>query len=255
MSRSSGSIDLLHGALPSRLLLFTLPIALSSMLQQLFNAADTSIVGSFGDSAALAAVGTNTEIVALIVTVSSGLSIGANVLIAGCIGKQETERLPAVVRTTVLFAALIGLAGLLTGQCIAGSLLRLIRTPADIFAAAERYLRIYLAGYPFLLLYDFGAAALRACGNSRAPFLALLLSGAVNVALNLLFVAAFRLGVAGVAIATVLSTALSAGLVLRQLCRDPLLRLSFRGLRPERAHAAAIWKTAAGFSAVRPLRR
>ena len=170
-------MDMLHGSLAGKLLLFTLPIALSSMVQQLFNAADTAVAGHFGSANALAAVGTNTEIIALIVTVSSGLSIGANVLIAKHVGRNEAEKLPAAVQTAMRLAMCIGVIGLLLGQIAAAPLLRLIRTPEEIFDAAALYLRIYMLGYPFLLLYDFGAACLRARGDSRYPFLALLLSG------------------------------------------------------------------------------
>ena len=228
MNRKTEDMDLLHGPLAGKLLRFTLPIALSSMVQQLFNGADTAVVGYFGSGSALAAVGTSTEIIALIVTVSSGLSMGANVLIANRIGQNRQAELPAAVRTAVLLACLAGLLGLLTGQAAAAPLLRLIRTPSGIFDQAARYLRIYMLGYPFLLLYDFGAAALRARGDSRYPFLALMLSGAANVGLNLLFVVGFRMDVAGVAIATDVSTALSALAVLRRLARDELFRFSFR---------------------------
>lgn len=153
-------MDMLHGPLSGKLLLFTLPIALSGIIQQLFNAADTSIVGYFDNAAALAAVGTNGEIVALIVTLSAGLSLGVNILVAGCIGRGRTQDVPATAGTAVLLAAVLGCAGLAVGQWAAKPLLRLIRTPQSIFPAAESYLRIYLLGYPLLLIYDFGAAVL-----------------------------------------------------------------------------------------------
>ena len=228
MNLKTSDMDMLHGPLTGKLLLFTLPIALSSMVQQLFNAADTAVVGYFGNENALAAVGTNTEIIALIVTVSSGLSIGANILIANNIGRSRTEEMPAAVQTSMLLACLAGIIGLLLGQAGAAPLLRLIRTPSGIFDDAELYLRIYMLGYPFLLLYDFGAAALRARGDSRYPFLALMISGIANIGLNLLFVIVFRMGVAGVAIATDISTVLSALVVLRRLASDKMFQLSFR---------------------------
>ena len=164
----------------------------------------------------------------MIVTLSSGLSIGANILIANRIGQNEIDELPAAVQTAMLLAALIGMAGLLLGQAAAAPLLELIQTPNSIFEEAALYLRFYMLGYLFLLLYDFGAAVLRARGDSRAPFLALMLSGAANVGLNLFFVVALHMGVAGVAIATDISTALSALLVLRRLKKDELFRLTFR---------------------------
>ena len=228
MNGKTSEMDMLHGPLSGKLLLFTLPIALSSIVQQLFNAADTAVVGYFGSEGALAAVGTNTEIIALIVTLSSGLSIGANILIANRIARNETAELPAAVQTAMLLAALIGMAGLLLGQAAAAPLLELIQTPNSIFEEAALYLRFYMLGYPFLLLYDFGAAVLRARGDSRAPFLALMLSGVANVGLNLFFVVALHMGVAGVAIATDISAALSALLVLRRFKKDELFRLTFR---------------------------
>ncbi len=178
---------MLYGKLLKKLLLFTLPIALSSIVQQLFNAADTAVVGHFSNANALAAVGTNTETIALIVTVSSGLSIGVNVLIANLIGCKESQHIPMAVQTAVLLSILFWLAGLFFGQAVAAPLLRLIRTPEHIFHSAKLYLRIYLLGYPFLLLYDFGSAILRARGDSRYPFLALVVSGAANIGLNLFF--------------------------------------------------------------------
>ena len=228
MNLKSKDMDMLHGALTGKLLYFTLPIALSSMIQQLFNAADTAIVGYFGSADALAAVGTNTEIIALIVTISSGLSIGANVLIANLIGRNEKSKIPAATQTAIYLAVLIGIIGMLFGLAAATPLLTLIQTPESIFQAASLYLRIYLLGYPFLLLYDFGSAILRAYGNSRYPFLALILSGAVNIGLNLIFVIRFHMGVAGVAIATDISTLLSAWMVLHRLRVEKKFQLVIR---------------------------
>ena len=243
MNGKTSEMDMLHGPLSGKLLLFTLPIALSSMVQQLFNAADTAVVGYFGSEGALAAVGTNTEIIALIVTLSSGLSIGANILIANRIGQNEIDELPAAVQTAMLLAALIGMAGLLLGQAAAAPLLELIQTPNSIFEEAALYLRFYMLGYLFLLLYDFGAAVLRARGDSRAPLLALMLSGAANVGLNLFFVVVLHMGVAGVAIATDISAALSALLVLRRLKKDELFRLTFREPQFSLKIAGSILKT------------
>ncbi len=233
MNRTQNQIDMIHGPLSGNLLLFTLPIALSSILQQLFNATDTAIAGYFGSKDALASVGANGEIIALIVTLSSGLSIGVNLLIARQIGKRNrnqnsdtstmtnsslSEMIPTI-RTSLFLAWMIGIIGALIGQIVARPLLTLIQTPESIFSSAKLYLRIYLACYPFLLLYDFGSAILRAQGDSRSPFLALVISGVVNVLLNLLFVIVFHLGVAGIAIATDLSTLLSAIIVQCKIIR------------------------------------
>ena len=213
-------MDMLHGPLLKKILLFTLPIALSSMLQQLFNAADTSIVGYFDNANSLAAVGTNGEIIALIVSLSSGLAIGVNVLIANQIGQKKTDKIPEIIHTSIMLSVIIGIAGLFIGQCITRPLLSLIQTPDKIIGLAEIYLRIYFIGYPFLLLYDFGSAVLRAKGDSRYPFIALTLAGAVNVLLNVFFVIVLHIGVAGVAIATDISTALSAGMVVWRLRKE-----------------------------------
>lgn len=220
MNFKTADTDMLHGPLTKKILLFTLPIALSSILQQLFNAADTAVVGYFGNKDALAAVGTNTEIIALIVTVSSGLSVGANILVAGLIGKGRREEIPFAVRTSVVMAVIIGISGMISGQFAAEPLLRLIQAPENILRDATLYLRIYMFGYPFLLLYDFGSAVLRARGDSRYPFFVLALSGAANVVLNLFFVIVFRMGVAGVAVATDISNMLSALIVLHQLTKE-----------------------------------
>ena len=208
---------MLHGPLTLKIIVFALPIALSSMLQQLFNAADTSVVGHFADSNALAAVGTNGEIVALLITLSAGLSVGANVLLARCIGEKKSEQISNILHTALVLALLTGFLGAVLGQGISRPLLTLIRTPEEILGNAVLYLRIYFCGFPFLMLYDFGSAILRAKGNSRFPFIALILSGILNVLLNLLFVIGCHAGVAGVAAATGLSTAVSAFLVLWKL--------------------------------------
>ncbi len=219
-TEKNGHIDMLHGPLAGKILFFTIPIALSSMVQQLFNAADTAVVGLFDDANALAAVGTNTEIVALVVSVSTGLSVGANLLVANEIGRGETDKLSKNVQTTLLLALVIGIGGCLLGQLICRPLLSLIQTPVTILKEASLYLRLYFIGYPFLLLYDFASAILRAHGDSRYPFIALTLSGIINVGMNLLFVAVFDMGVAGVAIATILSTILSAVLVIWRVLKE-----------------------------------
>lgn len=216
------NINMLSGSLYKSILLFTIPIALSSMLQQLFNAADTAIVGFFDTASSLAAVGTNGEIIALIVSLSSGLSIGVNVLVAQQIGigQHEKEHMTSMIQTAMSLSIMIGVIGLIIGQCISAPLLVLIKTPSDILDTSILYLRIYFVSYPFLMLYDFGSAILRAYGNSRYPFIALTLSGVVNVFLNLIFVVLFRLGVFGVAAATAISTMFSAVLVLYRLKKD-----------------------------------
>lgn len=214
------NIDMAAGPLCRNILFFTFPIALSSMLQQLFTAADTAIVGFFDTPASLAAVGTNGEIIALIVSLSSGLAVGVNVFLAQQLGQKKDASLTSITQTALALSVIIGVIGLSIGQCIAVPLLSLIKTPTDILAPSALYLKLYFCSYPFLMLYDFGSAILRAHGNSRYPFIALTLSGIVNILLNLIFVVLARLGIAGVAVATVLSTMLSAVLVIHRLRKD-----------------------------------
>ena len=169
MKHRESSMDMLHGPLPGKLVRFAMPIAASSMLQQLFNAADTAVVGRFADANALAAVGTNGEIVALLVSLSLGLAVGANVLLAKCIGGERKDAIGAVIHGALGLALLLGIAGALVGQWLARPLLTLIHTPEGILDQAVLYLRIYFAGYPALMLFDFGAGILRARGDSRRP--------------------------------------------------------------------------------------
>ena len=239
MNWKNKEIDMLHGPLAGKLLLFTLPIALSSMVQQLFNAADTAVVGYFGSEGALTAVGTNTEIIAFV--------------LGPVHRRKHFDRQPRWTKRDQGAArrgadgdahgrsARHGRASF--GQAAAVPLLRLLQTPEDIFEEAALYLRLYMLGYPFLLLYDFGASALRARGDSRYPFFALMLSGVANVGLNLFFVVVLRMDVAGVAISTGVSTTLSALLVLRRLRRDELFRFTFRELKFSLKNAGNILKT------------
>jgi putative MATE family efflux protein len=222
---------ILEGPLFKNIFLFAMPIAASSILQQLFNSADTAVVGRFADMEALAAVGINAEVVALLVSLSAGLAVGCNVLLAWAIGSRENKRIRGVMHSGLVLAVLAGIflmgISLLAGE----TLLRLMETPKEIFDKALLYLRIYAVGLPFLLLYDFGSAIERARGNSKRPLYALIASGVLNVFLNLLLVIVFHLGVAGVAIATDISTAASACVTLYWLSREKgEFRFSFRYL-------------------------
>jgi putative MATE family efflux protein len=224
--------DYTTGSLPDRILFFAIPIAASSILQQLFNAADTAVVGRFASSEALAAVGSNSALTAMFVNILVGLSIGSNVEIAQAIGSGERERISHVVHTSVLFAMLSGFLLMLIGIPLARPILTLMGTPENVLEQAVLYLRIYFIGMPFIVLYNFGAAILRAVGDTRRPMYCLAFSGIVNVVLNLLLVIVFHLGVAGVGIATVLSNVISCTLVMFLLCRDQGdIHLSFSRLR------------------------
>lgn len=214
------AVRMTEGPLTRNIIAFAIPIALSGMIQQLFNAADTAVVGRFTDADALAAVGINGELIALFICLSGGLAIGSNVLIAHNIGKGETRDISRSVHTSLLLSLIIGILGMAAGLLIADPLLRLIDTPSSIFHLASLYLKLYLLGYPFLLIYDFGSAILRSHGDSRSPFLILFFSGLLNVVLNLVFVILFHMDVAGVAIATDIATAVSAVFVIYRLASE-----------------------------------
>lgn len=215
------SIDMLNGPLTRRIIQFALPIVLTSIVQQLFNSADTAIIGRYGEKGALAAVGTNGETVAMLVSLSAGLAIGASVLASGLIGSGETAKIRRAVSTSVIAAMILGAALAVIGTFSAEPLLRLINTPAEILPDACDYLRVYCLAVPFLTVYDFGAAVLRSCGDSKRPLAALIVSGAVNVLLNLVFVIVCKMNVVGVGLATVIATALSAAIVLFWMIREP----------------------------------
>lgn len=211
------------------MLLFALPLAAGSILQQLFNAADVAVVGRFVGSEALAAVGANAPIVNFLVNLFLGLSIGSNIVISMLIGQGEQEKITRAVHTSVLVALFCGILLAAIGFFLARPLLALISTPPEILDAAVLYLRLYFAGMPFTMLYNFSAAILRSRGDTRRPFVVLLIAGAVNVLLNLFFVLVLHRGVDGVALATVIANALCACILLFLLSQEdgPLrLRLS-----------------------------
>lgn len=229
------NIDMQSGPLVKNIIRFALPIALSSILQQLFNSADTAIAGKFGTPNALAAVGTNGEIVALAVSLSSGLAVGANVVISHFIGAGQKEKISGAVHTSMLYSVIAGIILGVIGIFSAEPLLRLINTPDNVLDSAVLYLRLYSAGIPLLMIYDFGSAVLRSKGDSRRPLIALMISGIINVLLNLFFVIILQMSVAGVALATDISTLLSAVIVVYWLSReDGELKLKFKNLKFDR---------------------
>mgnify|MGYP000612437709 CR=1 FL=1 len=213
IQRKNSGMDMLRGSLSGNIIRFALPLAGNSMLQQLFNAADTAIVGRFDGRQALAAVGSNTMIISLFVNMFVGLSIGANVVIAKYVGQRQEEKIKKSVHTVMFLAVLSGLFLLVFGQMTAEKILTLMQTPEDVMAQAVLYLKIYCLGMPFMMVYNFGAAVLRCKGDTRCPLYALILSGILNVGLNLLLVVAFKMGVAGVGIATVIANGVSGSLV------------------------------------------
>ena len=218
--KKASSMDMIHGSLWNKILLFALPLAASSILQQLFNSVDTAVVGRFASSQALAAVGSNSSLISLMINLFLGVSLGSNVVIAHYIGQGSGKNINAAVHTAMLVAVLSGFFVLLLGQVIARPVLLLMGTPEDVIDLAVLYLRIYVLGMPCIMLYDFGASILRSMGDSKRPLYALIAAGIINTILNLVLVIGFGLGVSGVAIATVISNMVSSGIVLYILLHE-----------------------------------
>lgn len=207
-------ISLLEGPLLKNILLFSIPIILSSVLQLLFNAADVIVVGRFAGETELAAVGSTGSTINLIVNICIGFSIGANVLVARCIGAKDAKGTFRAVHTSVLLSIISGFFAGAILFVFAAPLLRLLDTPADIISSAIAYLRAYAIGVPATVVYNFGTAILRAKGDTTRPLYFLLIAGIVNVILNLILVIVFHLGAVGVGIATAVSQYVAAILVL-----------------------------------------
>lgn len=243
MSAGSKQIDMLHGPLLGKICAFAIPLAVTSVFQQLFNSADAAIAGRFLGNDALAGVGAVSPIVSLLVGLFVGLSIGTNVAIANSIGSGKTSSIPALVHTSVAVALASGAALLVAGLFLAGPLVALIRTPEEVSGIAATYLRFYFIGMPFEMLYNFGSAVLRAKGDSVRPLIALVAGCAVNLALDLLFVTAVPLGVAGIGLATAIAYVVAGGLILRVLmCEEEPFRLRLRQLSIDRASLSFILK-------------
>lgn len=211
---------MLHGSMADKILVFALPLAASSILQQLFNAVDVAVVGRFASSQAQAAVGSNGPVINLLLNLFIGISVGANVVIANYIGRGEQKRIRNAVHTAMLVAAISGIFLLFLGILVARPLLTLMNTPEDVIEHAVLYLRIYFLGMPFIMIYNFGAAILRSMGDTKRPLYCLILSGMVNAALNLLLVIRFHLDAAGVGIATVVANIINGALVLYFLLHE-----------------------------------
>ncbi len=212
-------IDMLRGPLYKNLILYTLPLMASSILQLLYNAADVVVVGRFAGSQALAAVGSCGSLINLIVNLFLGLSVGASVMVAQRIGANKRQEVGRAVQTSISVSVIGGLALGVFGFFFARTALTLMDSPADVIDLSTLYLRIYFLGLPGMMLYNFGAAVLRAAGDTKRPLYYLAASGLVNVALNLVFVIVFHMSVAGVALATIISQYISAALVLGCLMR------------------------------------
>lgn len=219
MKAKSYEIDMCNGPLFPKILAFSIPLMLSGILQLLFNAADMIVVGRFAGSTALAAVGANAALINLLTNLFIGFSIGANVLVAQFYGAGKERDMSETVHSAILLSLLCGGILLVLGILAAPQILILMGTPGDVLGQAVLYIRIYFIGIPVLLLYNFGSSILRAVGDTKRPLYYLLTAGIINVILNLIFVIGLRMGVAGVALATVISQSVSAALVLRCMMR------------------------------------
>lgn len=212
-------MDMLHGGLAGKLILFAIPLAFSSILQQLFNSADVAVVGRFAGSVALAAVGSCVALVGIFVNLIVGLSVGPNAALANLIGQGQRERISGMVHTILTFGIALGVVLMGLGFLTARTVLEASGTPESVINEALLYIRIYFIGVPFMTIYNFGAAILRSYGDTKRPMCYLIISGTVNVVLNLIFVIGFGLGVEGVAISTSVSNMLSTAMVLTHLYR------------------------------------
>ncbi len=225
-------IDMCNGPLLGKIMVFYIPLMLSGILQLLFNAADIVVVGRFAGNEALAAVGSTSSLTNLIVNLFIGLSVGANVLVARFYGAGQDGELKEMVQTAIATALAGGVILVFLGFFISGPALGWMGTPEDVIQHSVLYMRIYFAGMPFMMVYNFGSAVLRAVGDTKRPLYYLLIAGVVNVVLNLIFVIVFSMGVAGVAAATVASQAISAALVVRCLIQtDSAYRLVLQGMK------------------------
>ena len=229
---------MLHGPIWNKIPRFALPIAATAILGQLFNAADIAVVGNFtGDlrTVSVAAVSATSAIIGLVVNLFVGISLGANVTIAYAVGQKNPQAVSRAVHTAIIMAVAGGVLAALIGELAAGPLLGALHTPEEVFPLSLLYLRIYFAGLPVILLYNFEAAIFRSVGETRIPLIALTSSGVLNVLLNLFFVAALHMTVDGVAVATVLSNAVSAAILYVCLRRTDLpVRVDPRAFRVDR---------------------
>ncbi len=213
-------IDMCNGTIMDKLISFSLPLMLSGVLQLMFNAVDIIIVGKFSGSQALAAVGSTTALINLFVNLFIGISLGANVLAARFYAAKRDREMSETVHTAIALALISGIIMIFVGLFLSKWALELMGTPDDVIALSTLYMRIYFLGMPFFMLYNYGAAILRAVGDTKRPLLFLVIAGVVNAGLNMVLVIVFDLSVAGVAIATVISQMISCILVLRCLWKS-----------------------------------
>ena len=231
MKNNKYEIDMCNGSIMDKLVSFALPLMLSGILQLMFNAVDIIVVGRFSGSEALAAVGSTTALINVFTNLFIGISLGANVLAARFFAAGRKEEMSETVHTSITLALISGILMAFVGLVFSKGALELMGTPEDVIGLSTLYMRIYFMGMPFFMLYNYGAAILRAVGDTKRPLYFLIIAGVINAGLNMVLVIVFGLGVAGVGIATVFSQMVSCVLVLTCLCRtEGSYKLSFSKL-------------------------
>ena len=224
--------DLTEGSIVDKVLLFAIPLMMTSMLQQLFNATDVAVVGKFASMEAMAAVGSNTPVVSLLVNFFVGISVGSNVLIARNIGAKDTDKARRAVGTSMAMALAAGIFVAIFGNLIAGPIIDILGVPPEVRNYSLAYLRIYFSGVPFIMLYNFEAAIFRSNGNTRTPLICLFAGGVFNVLANLFFVLVLGMDVDGVAVATVLANVISSMMLLHFLRKEEgVIHVDFGSIR------------------------
>ena len=213
-TQKSYRMDMTEGPLTSKIIKFTIPVMLSGILQLLFNTADVIVVGRFTGKTALAAVGSTGSLINMLISLFMGLSIGTNVLVARYQGAKDDKAVSETVHTSIALGIVGGLILLVAGILLAKPLLELMATPEDVIDQSTLYMRIIFLGMPLSLILNFGAAVLRAVGDTKRPLYYLTVAGVVNVILNIFLVTVFKLGVAGVAMATIISQGVSCALII-----------------------------------------
>ncbi len=241
--KKSYHLDMTQGNLLKNIFLFSVPLMLMNCLQMIFNAADTIVVGKYSGETALAAVGATSSVIFLLLSLFNGLAVGTNIVVSKYIGAQDDKNTSMATHTSICISIIVGIVLMIIGVLLAKPLLILMDTPDNLLYFSCLYMRIYFGGIIFTLVYDFATAILRSAGDTKRPLYYLAIAGALNVVLNLLFVIVFHMGVAGVALATVISQAISAGLTLYTLVHeDNATRLYFKQIKMDKEISLEILK-------------
>ena len=243
MKNNKYEIDMVNGSIMDKLISFALPLMISGILQLAFNAVDIIVVGQFSGSKSLAAVGSTTALINVFVNLFMGISLGANVLAARFYAAGKDEEMSKTVHTAIMIALISGIVMGVVGVIFARGALEIMGTPDDVIGLSTIYMRIYFCGMPFFMLYNYGAAILRAVGDTKRPLIFLIISGCINALLNLFFVIVCKLGVAGVAIGTIVSQFVSCVLVLYCLSKaDTSYKLCFNKLAIDKEYMLQIFQ-------------